>query len=119
MKFGKELSSQMVPEWQQAYMSYDYLKNLLKEIIKLKERTNRPPPSHHAVSGEGLSRKMTLYRAFSGLVQTPGKKRQSSGQTNPSLKTDIEEGSGYAWPTSSSKQLDSESILVFVLYILL
>ncbi|KAG2261580.1 hypothetical protein Bca52824_068659 [Brassica carinata] len=92
MKFGKELSSQQVPEWQQAYMSYDYLKNLLKEIIKLKHGTNPPPPPHQAVSGEGLSRKMTLYRAFSGLVQTPGKKRQSSGQTNPSLKTDIEEG---------------------------
>ncbi|CDY45171.1 BnaA06g33750D [Brassica napus] len=92
MKFGKELSSQMVPEWQQAYMSYDYLKNLLKEIIKLKHKTNPPPPPHQAVSSEGLSRKMTLYRAFSGLVQTPGKKRQSSGQTNPSLKTDIEEG---------------------------
>lgn len=90
MKFGKELSSQMVPEWQQAYISYDYLKTLLKEIIKLKHKTN--PLPHHAASGEVLSRKMTLYRAFSGLVQTPGKKRQSSGQINSSSETDIEEG---------------------------
>lgn len=59
MKFGKELSSQMVPEWQQAYISYDYLKSLLKEIIKLKHKTNPLSPPHHAVSGEGLSRKMT------------------------------------------------------------
>ncbi|WZZ73878.1 hypothetical protein YC2023_085248 [Brassica napus] len=97
MKFGKELSSQMVPEWQQAYMSYDYLKKLLKEIIKLKLRTNPPPhpPPHQAVSGKRLSRKMTLYRAFSGLVQTQGRKRQSSGQINPSLETDIEEGNGF------------------------
>ncbi|XP_023638574.1 phosphate transporter PHO1 homolog 2 isoform X1 [Capsella rubella] len=91
MKFGKELSSQMVPEWQQAYISYDYLKTLLKEIIKLKHKTSPPPPPPHH-SGEGLSRKMTLYRAFSGLVQTPGKKRQSSGQANYSSETDIEEG---------------------------
>lgn len=92
MKFGKELSSQMVPEWEQAYISYDYLKTILKEIIKLKHKTNPPPPQHHDVSGEGLSRKMTLYRAFSGLVQTPGKKRQSSRQVNYSSETDIEEG---------------------------
>lgn len=82
----------MVPEWQEAYIPYDYLKTLLKEIIKLKQKTNPPPPQHHAVSTEGLSRKMTLYRAFSGLVQTPGKKRQSSGQIRSSSETDIEEG---------------------------
>ncbi|KFK33500.1 hypothetical protein AALP_AA5G021000 [Arabis alpina] len=92
MKFGKELSSQMVPEWQQAYISYDYLKSILKEIIKLKHNTNPLTPPHHVVRGEGLSRKMTLYRAFSGLVQTPGKKRQSAGQINSSLETDIEGG---------------------------
>ncbi|CAH2045645.1 unnamed protein product [Thlaspi arvense] len=94
MKFGKELSSQMVPEWQQAYVSYDYLKTLLKEIIRVKLKNNPPPPppQHHAASGEGLSRKMTLYRAFSGLVQTPGKKRQSPGKIRSSSETDIEEG---------------------------
>jgi len=92
MKFGKELSSQMVQEWQQAYINYDYLKTLLKEIIKLKEKNNPPPPPHHAVPGEGISRKMTLYRAFSGLVQTPGKKRQTFRQSNYSSEIDIEEG---------------------------
>ncbi|CDY16129.1 BnaC08g39940D [Brassica napus] len=44
MKFGKEFSSQMVPEWQQAYMDYGFLKTLLKEIIRFKRRTNNAAP---------------------------------------------------------------------------
>ncbi|XP_010425110.1 PREDICTED: phosphate transporter PHO1 homolog 2 [Camelina sativa] len=111
MKFGKELSSQMVPEWQQAYISYDYLKTLLKEIIKLKQQTNPPPPPHHAVSGEGLSRKMTLYRAFSGLVQTPGKKRQSSGQSNFASETDIEEGKAPILVNKASHGLETTFLM--------
>ncbi|KAE8727897.1 Phosphate transporter PHO1-like protein 3 [Hibiscus syriacus] len=42
MKFGKEFASQMVPEWQEAYMDYDFLKTHLKEIHGFKQRT-RPP----------------------------------------------------------------------------
>ena len=53
----------MVPEWQEAYMDYDYLKTLLKEIHSFKQRT-KPP-----ATPRGLKRKMTLYRAFSGLTQ--------------------------------------------------
>ncbi|KAH7858067.1 hypothetical protein Vadar_019627 [Vaccinium darrowii] len=63
MKFGKEFVSQMVPEWQDAYMDYDYLKTLLKEIQRFKHRT-KPQPAQ-----TGLKRKMTLYRAFSGLTR--------------------------------------------------
>ncbi|CAE5957428.1 unnamed protein product [Arabidopsis arenosa] len=86
MKFGKEFSSQMVPEWQQAYMDYDFLKTLLKEIITFKRRTNNAPPHGGAKTGGGLNRKMTLYRAFSGLVSTPGRHKRS---INPH---DVEEG---------------------------
>ena len=64
MKFGKEFTAQMVPEWQGAYMDYSYLKILLKEIQRFKQR-NKPP----ATPGGGLKRKLTLYRAFSGLTQ--------------------------------------------------
>ncbi|XVE85827.1 hypothetical protein DITRI_Ditri17bG0122400 [Diplodiscus trichospermus] len=63
MKFGKEFASQMVPEWQEAYMDYDFLKTLLKEIHNFRQRT-RPP-----ATPRGLKRKLTLYRAFSGLTQ--------------------------------------------------
>ena len=64
MKFGKEFRAQMVPEWQDAYMDYNFLKTLLKEIQRFKHRS-RPP----VTPGRGLKRKMTLYRAFSGLTR--------------------------------------------------
>ncbi|CAN7098382.1 unnamed protein product [Brassica rapa subsp. narinosa] len=97
MKFGKEFSSQMVPEWQQAYMDYDYLKTLLKEIIRFKLRTNNAPTRGGAKNhqGGGLNRKMTLYRAFSGLVSTPGRHRRG----NPH---DVEEGIQLTGTTTTS-----------------
>ncbi|KAJ6902578.1 EXS family protein [Populus alba x Populus x berolinensis] len=64
MKFGKEFRVQMVPEWQEAYMDYDFLKTLLKEVQSFQLRT-RPP----AANPLGLKRKLSLYRAFSGLTQ--------------------------------------------------
>ncbi|XP_073050120.1 LOW QUALITY PROTEIN: phosphate transporter PHO1 homolog 3-like [Primulina eburnea] len=63
MKFCKELASQMVPEWEEAYMKYGFLKSLLKEIILFKQK-NRPAPHRP----HGLKRNATLYRAFSGLT---------------------------------------------------
>ncbi|XP_010258281.1 PREDICTED: phosphate transporter PHO1 homolog 3-like [Nelumbo nucifera] len=66
MKFGKEFASQMVPEWQEAYMDYNYLKSLLKDIQRFKQRNKSPAG---ATSASLLKRKMSLYRAFSGLTQ--------------------------------------------------
>ncbi|XP_024006973.1 phosphate transporter PHO1 homolog 6 [Eutrema salsugineum] len=40
MKFGKEFSSQMVPEWLQAYVNYKYLKTLIKDINRFKRKTS-------------------------------------------------------------------------------
>ncbi|GFY87560.1 EXS (ERD1/XPR1/SYG1) family protein [Actinidia rufa] len=81
MKFGKELVSQMVPEWQEAYMDYEFLKTLLKEVQRFKQRstTTRPPqgPQH-------LSRRMSLYRAFSGLT------RRTNSPTASATSPDIE-----------------------------
>ncbi|XP_031262409.1 phosphate transporter PHO1 homolog 3-like isoform X6 [Pistacia vera] len=79
MKFGKEFSSQMVPEWEKAYVQYDYLKTLLKDIQRFKQRT-RPP-----ASPGGLKRNLTLYRAFSGLTQW-----QQHNPVSPSSASDIE-----------------------------
>ncbi|KAK8265595.1 hypothetical protein V6Z11_D12G186900 [Gossypium hirsutum] len=62
MKFGKEFASQMVPEWQGAYMDYDYLKTLLKDIHTFNQRT-KPQSIPH-----GLKRSLSMYRAFSGLL---------------------------------------------------
>ncbi|KAK2636157.1 hypothetical protein Ddye_030949 [Dipteronia dyeriana] len=76
MKFGKEFASQMVPEWQEKYMDYEFLKSLLKEIHVFKHRT-RPTTSGPL----GLTRKMTLYRAFSGLISIP---RHGTNPISPS-----------------------------------
>lgn len=67
MKFGKEFASQMVPEWQNAYMDYQFLKSLLKEIQIFKQR-NKPSIKQNG----GIKRNLTLYRAFSGLTTRRG-----------------------------------------------
>ncbi|XP_022734705.1 phosphate transporter PHO1 homolog 3-like [Durio zibethinus] len=77
MKFGKEFASQMVPEWQEAYMDYGYLKTILKEIHLFKQKT-RPP-----TTPRGLRRKLTLYRAFSGLTQ---RRNQPISPSSPDIE---------------------------------
>ncbi|XP_073310362.1 phosphate transporter PHO1 homolog 9-like isoform X1 [Primulina huaijiensis] len=65
MKFGKELASQMVQEWREAYMDYTHLKKLLKNIMKSRQKNALPS----SVSRCGFSkRNSTLYRSFSGLM---------------------------------------------------
>ncbi|KAG5522410.1 hypothetical protein RHGRI_034554 [Rhododendron griersonianum] len=78
MKFGKEFVSQMVPEWKEAYMDYDYLKTLLKEIQRFKQRTR--PQTFPAT----LGRRQTLYRAFSGLT------RRNYSPLSPPRPSDVE-----------------------------
>ncbi|RZC57157.1 hypothetical protein C5167_004461 [Papaver somniferum] len=65
MKFEKELRSQMVPEWQGAYMNYTSLKSILEEL-KLFKLNNPHLHSHlqHHHSG-GVA---GVYKAFSGLL---------------------------------------------------
>ncbi|CAH8374521.1 unnamed protein product [Eruca vesicaria subsp. sativa] len=94
MKFGKEFSSQMVPEWHETYMDYNYLKTLLKDIINFKHKEN----PHHG-HGHHLHRKSTLYRTFSGLLSKSRLKRHhhgghghGGGHVLDSDDDDIEEG---------------------------
>ncbi|KAM0068228.1 putative SPX domain-containing protein [Helianthus debilis subsp. tardiflorus] len=73
MKFGKEFASQMVPEWQAAYMNYNHLKILIKEILIFRRlqqqestmsyQANLPLPSKRS----SRKRKVSLNRAFGGL----------------------------------------------------
>lgn len=65
MKFGKEFTSQMIPEWHQAYMDYNFLKTLLKQIHIFKQKNNNQMAARHS-SGQKLE--LALYRAFSGLT---------------------------------------------------
>ncbi|CAN4079405.1 unnamed protein product [Withania somnifera] len=66
MKFGKEFASQMVHEWQEAYMDYNYLKGLLKDVLNFKKK-NAPSSEVAATSKGSLKRRISMYRAFSGL----------------------------------------------------
>lgn len=66
MKFGKEFAAQMVHEWQDAYMDYNYLKGLLKDVVDFKKKN--APSSEVADTSQGsLKRRISMYRAFSGL----------------------------------------------------
>lgn len=67
MKFGKEFASQMVPEWQEAYMDYNLLKAVLKDILRFRQRNISAPMMASTPKGS-LRRKISLYRAFSGLT---------------------------------------------------
>ncbi|KAK9935103.1 hypothetical protein M0R45_022217 [Rubus argutus] len=70
MKFGKEFATQMVPEWQEAYMNYNYLKSIIKNIQHSKQRNKPPPPPTTTTPRRHLNRRLTLYRAFSGLTRS-------------------------------------------------
>ncbi|KAJ0754392.1 putative SPX domain-containing protein [Helianthus annuus] len=78
MKFGKEFASQMVPEWREAYMNYNNLKTLLKQILIFHRRQTRLPENHvnsrpaPPSKATSLKRRMSLFRAFSGLTSRYG-----------------------------------------------
>ncbi|CAN6572015.1 unnamed protein product [Malus baccata var. baccata] len=68
MKFGKEFVSQMVPEWQEAYMDYNSLKLILKDILRFRKTNASSTPMAATSAGSTLKRRVSLYRAFSGLT---------------------------------------------------
>ncbi|KAL0540681.1 hypothetical protein IC582_020691 [Cucumis melo] len=63
MKFGKDFLSQMVPEWQEAYLNYNQLKSLLKEVSQAREVETTSENQRSRFKRRG-----SLYRAFSGLT---------------------------------------------------
>jgi SPX domain protein involved in polyphosphate accumulation len=80
MKFGKEFASQIVQEWQEAYMDYNYLKTVLKDILRFRQRNSSTPMA--STSQGSLKRRVSLYRAFSGLT--------SRHRSSPKKKNDDE-----------------------------
>ncbi|GAY52743.1 hypothetical protein CUMW_144300 [Citrus unshiu] len=68
MKFGKEFEAQLVQEWREAYMDYNYLKTILKEILHFKQKHTASPMTATTKEGRSLKRKVSFYRAFSGLT---------------------------------------------------
>ncbi|KAL6339965.1 hypothetical protein AAG906_038800 [Vitis piasezkii] len=99
MKFGKEFTSQMVPEWQEAYMDYNLLKTLLKEVERFKLR-NKPP-----ATTARLMRKLTLHRAFSGLTHFarnghPTTSSESDVESQAILVNSVEENGSAGYETT-------------------
>ncbi|KAK4837065.1 hypothetical protein QYF36_002536 [Acer negundo] len=88
MKFGREFACLIVPESQEAYMDYDHLKTFLKEIQWIKERNKQAAA---ATGPASLTRALTLYRAYSGLIMQRHKHNHPMMTTtsSPSMK-DIE-----------------------------
>uniref|UniRef100_A0A7N2LBJ3 Uncharacterized protein n=1 Tax=Quercus lobata TaxID=97700 RepID=A0A7N2LBJ3_QUELO len=90
----------MVPEWQTAYMDYNQLKSLLKEIQHFKQRTK--PPATPA----GLKRKLTLNRAFSGLTQrynhptSPSSASDDDIESQAILVNSVNHGGSQSYQTS-------------------
>lgn len=68
----------MVPEWQEAYMDYHFLKTFLKEVQRVKQKNERSPST-----SVRLQRKLTLLRTFSGLTQRLNHSMSSSSPTDP------------------------------------
>ncbi|RVW77977.1 Phosphate transporter PHO1-like 3 [Vitis vinifera] len=81
MKFGKEFTAQMVPEWQAAYMDYNYLKTQLKEIQRFHARDRAP--------ARLVKRTSSLYRAFSGLIQRQKSQNQPTNLTSPDAESQV------------------------------
>lgn len=58
MKFGKEFKKQQVPEWIEAYVNYNELKQILQDVRHCKQ-LKQPPTA--------VQQKLTFYRASGGL----------------------------------------------------
>ncbi|KAK0574129.1 hypothetical protein LWI29_018609 [Acer saccharum] len=100
MKFGKEFKKRKVPEWTDAYLDYNGLKRILREILLYKLSKQPPTPLRD------LHQKLKLRRSFSGL---------HAQSRNPIGKGDIEDqvidvkrlprdGSGHFYKTDFLRQ---------------
>ncbi|KAH6766970.1 hypothetical protein C2S52_017953 [Perilla frutescens var. hirtella] len=80
MKFGKELASQMVQEWQKAYMDYFSLKKLLKNVMIFRQQTALTTAAGDVGRTRSLMMRLTLYKAFSGLNNLRGSPKKSDDE---------------------------------------
>ncbi|XP_021617551.1 phosphate transporter PHO1 homolog 9 isoform X2 [Manihot esculenta] len=95
MKFGKEFAAQMVQEWQEAYMDYNYLKTILKDVLHFRQRNSPSAPAAAATSKGSLKRRVSLYRAFSGLTSRyRGSPRKNINEDEVILTSAVKEEGG-------------------------
>lgn len=99
MKFGKEFEAQLVQEWREAYMDYNYLKTILKDILHFKQKHTASPMTATTKEGRSLKRKVSFYRAFSGLTNkyrsySPRKNRHEEDEAIL-VSSKVDEGDQY------------------------
>ncbi|KAJ9174246.1 hypothetical protein P3X46_017291 [Hevea brasiliensis] len=89
MKFGKEFKKQKVPEWTEAYMDYNGLKRILREILQCKQSRQPSTPLR------SLHHRLTMHRAFSGLELPQSTEFPSKGDIEDQVidvSTSLEDG---------------------------
>ncbi|XP_076893222.1 phosphate transporter PHO1 homolog 9-like [Bidens hawaiensis] len=91
MKFGKEFASQMVPEWEEAYMNYNYLKTILKDILNFRRRRPNPTSSPYTSPRTGKLLKRHFYKAFSGLTNRFGSYNEKNNKDEVILVSEIQQ----------------------------
>lgn len=120
MKFGKEFTSQMVPEWEGAYMNYNDLKTILKEVLifrRWKQKQSPPPPS--TPRRRNLLKRSSFYRAFSGLTNRHSNYSKNDDEDEAILVNEMQqqelpaEGQNYQTLFLRSSEEGAENELLF------
>lgn len=103
MKFGKEFKKQKVPEWIDAYMDYNGLKRILRDIRHSRQFKGPPTPSRVS------QQQSMLYTGFSGLNARPKSVHQSEGDIEDQVidvSTTQQEGSTKLYNTKFLKSTE-------------
>ncbi|KAK2655611.1 hypothetical protein Ddye_008663 [Dipteronia dyeriana] len=114
MKFGKEFAAQLVQEWREAYMDYNFLKTILRDVLRSKQKD--APISPLAATTKGaLKRRVSFYRAFSGLTSRGGRHKDSprSNEDEAILVDSVEADGQYQTMFFMSSDQGGEHELVF------
>ncbi|CAE5963559.1 unnamed protein product [Arabidopsis arenosa] len=100
MKFGKIFKKQMVPEWVEAYMDYNGMKRVLKEIRSYKHSKLTRAASRVSQQAEAL------HRSFSGLSFHPRHSEHAGDIEDQVIKVDTvqEDGSRKLYETKFLKK---------------
>ncbi|KAJ9540763.1 hypothetical protein OSB04_027269 [Centaurea solstitialis] len=120
MKFAKEFTSQMVPEWEGAYMNYYYLKEILKQVLIFRRwKQKQSPPPVSTPRKRNLLKRSTFYRAFSGLTNRHSNYGKNDEEDEVILVSEMqerelpEEGQHYETLFLRSSEEGAENELVF------
>ncbi|KAB1208254.1 hypothetical protein CJ030_MR7G027333 [Morella rubra] len=111
MKFGVKFKKEMVPEWTEAYMDYNGLKRILREVIRYKQ-SMRP-----IVGNRALQQKQTSDETLSGLLLQSGDLESKGDIENKvsDVDTSQQDGSREIYETKFFRQFEDlgESEIMF------